>query len=92
MKLLEYYDDNNFIYERRSIILNIYFFQETHQAKSHVYYKDYQSDSINCQYNHLVCATCIKLMEVQSRKKWKVKKWRMSKVDHDQIIEDDIPL
>jgi hypothetical protein len=32
MKLLEDYNDNDFIYERGSIILKGYFFQETHQT------------------------------------------------------------
>ena len=92
MRLLEDFDDNNFIYERVSIVLKAYFFQETHQADTHVHFQDYQSDVASCQYSHLVCAARIKLIEVQSRKKTKVKKWKMSKVDHEQIIEDEIPL
>jgi len=92
MKLLEDYDDNVFIYERGSIILKGYFFQETHQTESNVYFQYYQPDVISCQYSHLVCAVRIKLIEVQSKKKLKVKKWRMSKTDDEQIIEDVIPL
>ena len=34
----------------------------------------------------------IKLIEVQSNEQLKVKKWRMLEVDHEQIIEDGIPL
>jgi hypothetical protein len=56
MRLLEYFDDNGFIYERGSIVLKGYFFQETHQTDSHVHFQDYQSDVISCQYSHLVCA------------------------------------
>jgi hypothetical protein len=92
MRLLEDFDDNGFIYERGSIVLKGYFFQETHQTDTHVHFQDYQSDVISCQYSHLVCATCIKLIEVQSRKKTKVRKWKMSKADHERIIEDGIPL
>ena len=62
MKLLEDYDDNGFIYERGSIILKCYFFQETHQIKSHVHFQDYQPNVISCQYSHLVCATHIELI------------------------------
>jgi hypothetical protein len=91
MRLLEDFDDNGFIYERGSIVLKGYFFQETHQTNTHVQFQDYHSDVTSCQYSHLVCATRIKLIEVQSRKK-KVKKCKMSKVDHEQIIEDGIPL
>jgi len=40
----------------------------------------------------LVCATCIKLIEVQSMIKLKVRKWKMRKFDHEQIIEDGMPL
>lgn len=65
MKLLEDYDDNGFIYERRSLILKGYFFQETHQTESNVYFQDYQPDVISCQYSHLLCAVHIKLIEVQ---------------------------
>ena len=32
MRLLENFDDNGFIYERGSIVLKGYFFQETHQT------------------------------------------------------------
>ena len=86
MKLLEDYDHNDFIHERGSIILKGYFFQETHQTESHVHLQGYQLDDISCQYSHLVCATHIKLIEVQSKKKWK-----MEKSDHERIIEDGIP-
>ena len=53
MNLLEDYDDNGFIYERGSIILKGYFFQETHQTESNVYFQYYQPDVISCQYSHL---------------------------------------
>ena len=76
------------LYERGSNVLKGCFFQETHQTDSHVHFQYYQSDVISCQYSHLVCATCIKLIEVQSRKKIKVRKWKMSKSDHERIIED----
>ena len=33
IKLLEKYDDNEFIYDRGSIILKGYFFQQTHQSQ-----------------------------------------------------------
>jgi hypothetical protein len=65
MRLLEDFDDNGFIYERGSIILNGYFFQETHQTDMHVHFQENQSDFISCKYSHLVCAMCIKLIEVQ---------------------------
>ena len=42
MKLLEDYDDKGFIYERWSILLKGYLFQETHQTESDVHFKDYQ--------------------------------------------------
>jgi len=92
MKLLEDYDDRGFIYERGSILLKGYFFQETYQIESDVHFKDYQPDVICCQYSHLVCAARIKLIEVKSNKKLKARRWKMSKVDHERIIEDDIPL
>ena len=41
MKLLEDYDDNGFIYERGSITLEGYFFQENHQNKSNFNFQDY---------------------------------------------------
>jgi len=65
MKLLEDYDDNDFIYERGFIILKGYFFQETHQTERNVYFKYYQPNVISCQYSQLVCAECIKLIEVK---------------------------
>ena len=65
MKLFGDYDDRGFIYERGSILLKGYFFQETYQIESDVHFKDYQLDVICCQYSHLVCATCIKLIEVK---------------------------
>ena len=92
MKLLEDYDDQGFIYERRSILLKGYFFQETHQTERDVYFKDYQPNVICCQYSHLVCVACIKLIEVKSNKKLKARRWKMSKVDHERIIEDINPL
>lgn len=79
MKLLENFDDNEFLYERGSIILKGYFFQETHQTKSHVHFQDYHPDVISYQYSHLVCASCTKLIEVQSKKKSKVKKMENDK-------------
>jgi hypothetical protein len=66
MRLLEDFDDNGFIYERGSIILKGYFFQENHQTDTHVHFQDYQSDVISCQYSNLVCPAPIKLIEVQS--------------------------
>ena len=59
------------------------FFQETHQIDNHVHFQDYQSDVISCQYSHLVCAMRIKLIDVKSRKKTKVRKWKMSKFNHE---------
>ena len=40
MKLLEYCDDNGFIYDRGSIILKGYFSQQTHQSHNIVYFQD----------------------------------------------------
>ena len=87
MKLLEDYDDNVFIYDRGSIILKGYFFQKTHESHNIVYFQDYEPDVINWQYSHLVCAACINLIQVQSKKKMKINKWKISKVDHERIIE-----
>ena len=92
MKLLEDYDDKGFIYERGSIILKGYFFQEKHQTATDVHFKDYQPYVICCQYSHLICAAHIKLTKVKSNKKFKARRWRMSKGDHERIIEDNIPL
>ena len=92
MKLLKNYDVNGFTYDRGSIILKGYFFQQTHQSGDFVYFKYYEPDVISFQYNHLVCATHIKLVEVQSKKKLKINKWKMSEVDHERIIEDEIPM
>ena len=92
MKLLEDYDDKVFIYERGLILLKGYFFQETYQTKRDVHFKDYQPDVICCKYSHLVCTAHIKLIEVKSNKKLKARSWKMSKVDHERIIEDRIPL
>ena len=64
VKLLEDYYDKGLIYERGSIILKGYFFQETHQTESDIHFKDYQPDVICFQYSHLVCAARIKLIEV----------------------------
>jgi len=65
MKLLEDYYDNNFIYERGSIILKGYFFQETQHNESNAYFHAYQPNVIIYQYSHLVCEMHIKLIEVQ---------------------------
>ena len=92
MKLLEDYDDRGFIYKRGSILLKGYFFQETYQNESDVHFKDYQLDVICCQYSHLVRTARIKFIEVKSNKKLKDRRWKMSKVDHERIIEDVIPL
>ena len=92
MKLLEEYDEKGFIYERGSILWKGYFFQETHQTQSVVHFKDYQPDVIWYQYSHLVCAARIKLIEVKSDEKLKSRRWKMSKVDHERIIEDGTPL
>ena len=48
MRLLEDFDDNDFIYERISIVLKYYFFQETHQTDTHVHFQDYHSDVTSC--------------------------------------------
>ena len=92
MELLEIYGDNGFIYHKGSITLKGYFFQQTHQSWDFFYFQGYERDVISCQYSHLVCATHIKLIEIQSKKKLKIKKWKMSKADHVRIIEDGIPL
>ena len=68
------------------------FFQETYQTESDVHLKDYQPNVICCQYSHLVCVARIKLIEVKSNKIIKARRWKMSKVDHERIIEVDIPL
>ena len=86
MKLLENYDDNRFIYDRGSIILKVYFFQKNHQIQDCIYFEDYEPDVISCQYSHLVCATHIKLIEFQLKKKTKIKKWKMSKYDHERSL------
>ena len=76
MKLLEDYDDRGFIYERGSILLKGYFFQETYQIESDVHFKDYQPDVICCQYSHLVCTTRITLIEFKSNKNLKLEDGR----------------
>ena len=48
MKLLEDYNDNKFTYERGSIILKVYFSQQTHMTKNYVYFQDYEPDVICC--------------------------------------------
>ena len=73
MKLLENYIDHRFPYERGSIILKGYFFRQTNQSGDIFYFQDYKPDVISFQYNHLVCATHIKLIEVQSKKKRKLR-------------------
>ena len=80
------------LYERGSIILKSYFFRQTNQSGDFFYFQDYEPDVISCQYSHLLCATRIKLIEVQLKKKTKIKKWKISKSDHEWIIEDGIPL
>ena len=92
IKLLENYNDHGFPYERESIILKGYFFRQNNQSGDFFYFEDYELDVISCQYSHFVCAARIKLIEVQSKKKTKIKKWKMSKSDHERIIEDGIPL
>ena len=92
MKLLENYNDHGFPYERGPIILKGYFFKQTNQSDEFVYFEEYEPDSISCQYSHLVCAAHIKFIEVQSKRKTEFKKWKMSKSDHERIIEDGIPL
>ena len=92
MKLLENYNDHGFPYERGYIILKGYFSRQNNQSGDFFYFEDYEPDVIRCQYSHLVCAAHIKLIEVQSKIKSKIKKWKMSKSDHERIIEDGIPL
>ena len=57
MKLLVDYNDNEFTYERGSIILKSYFLQQTRMTENYVYFQDYEPDVICCQYSHLVCAS-----------------------------------
>ena len=71
MKLLEKYNDHGFQYDRGSIILKIYFFRQTNQSGDFFYFEDYEPDVISCIYSHLVCASRIKLIEFQSKKKMK---------------------
>ena len=78
MKLLENYNDHGFQYERGYLILKGYFFRQTNQSGDFVYFEDYELDVISCQYSHLVFAAHIKLIEVQSKKKKKIKKWSFS--------------
>ena len=73
MKLLEKYNDHGFPYERGSMILKGYFFRQNNQSGNFVYFQDYEPDFISCQYSHLVCAARIKLIEVQSKKKRKIR-------------------
>ena len=77
---------------KRVISIETLFFQETHQIESDVHFKDYQPNVICYQYSNLVCVAHINLIEVKSNKKLKARRWKMSKVDHERIIEDDIPL
>ena len=83
MKLLENYNDHRFPYEIGSIILKGYFFRQTNQSGDFFYFEDYKPNGISCQYSHLMCASHINLIEVQSKKKMKIKKWKMSKTDHE---------
>ena len=80
MNLLEDYNDKGFIYERWSIILKGYFFQETHQNESCVHFQDYETNFICYQNSYLLCATHIKLIEVQSKKNWKLEGGRCQKL------------
>ena len=65
MKLLQDYNDHGFQYDRGSIILKGYFFKQIRQSGDFIYFEDYEPDYISYQYSHLVCATRIKLIEVQ---------------------------
>ena len=73
MKLLENYNDHDFPYERGSIILKGYFFRQTNRSGDFFYFEDYELDVMSCQNSHLVCAARIKLIEVQSKKKIKLR-------------------
>ena len=64
MNLLEDYDDKGFTYERGSIILKGYFFQQTHKTEYYIYFQDYELDFMCCLFNNLVCASQIKLIQV----------------------------
>ena len=92
IKLLEEYNDNRFTYEWGSIILKGYLLQQNHMTQNYVYFQDYESDVICCRYSHLVCASRIKLVQVPLKKNLKNRKWKLSKYDHEWIIEDHIPL
>ena len=74
------------------LYLKVIFSNKLIKFKIFFYFQDSEPDVISCQYSHLMCATRIKLIEVQSKKKMKIKKWKMSKSDHERIIEDGIPL
>ena len=79
---MENYADRGFIYERRSIILKRLFFQETCEIESNVHFQVFQLDVVSDQYGHLICVSRIKLIELKTKKKLKVKRWKMTVIDH----------
>ena len=68
-----------------------HFFEKMKKHGNYIIYKDFKSGYISCQYGHLVVAARIQLIEMKVNIS-EPKRWKMTKVDHDHIIENCIPI
>jgi len=66
-------------------------FERVKKQGAYIIYKDFMPEYISCQYSHLVVATRIHLTEIKV-KQGEPKRWKMSEVDHDSIMETCIPI
>ena len=60
-----------------------FFKKRNHETQSHVHFQDYHPDVIRYQYRDSVCDAHIHLIEIKTKKKIEVKKWKITKVDYE---------
>ena len=90
-KLVWPYVDGEFTYHVGDLVVMDHFFEKVRRQGDYIMYRDFMPEYVSCQYNYLVVAARIHLIEIKV-KRGEPKRWKMSVADHDRIMETCIPI
>ena len=85
------YVDGYFTYQVGDLVVMGHFFEKVRRQGDYIIYIDFMPEYISCQYNHFVVAARIHIIQIKV-KRGEPKRYKMSVVDHDCIMETCIPI
>ena len=83
------YEDGKFTYQIGDMVLMGHFFENVKKQGGHITYRDFLLEYISYQYNHIVIAYPINLIEIKT-KKGELMIWKMTESEHEGIMDNFI--